>query len=160
MSEEKTPKKKEKKVSQTEKKIKPGSSQGAEKTIKGADQQSKESSAENSVETSSDKSTTINKSASQTSISHFSSVSTNEYRSGWEAIFGSGSGGKKKSAKSLDEVNLPIQLEIQDKDIKEDLRTLLYKAFKSQARRDGISLAKYKKIGVIKYNIDCKVEEK
>jgi len=35
------------------------------------------------------------KSASQTSISHFSSVSTPQYRSGWDHIFGSG----KKSRK-------------------------------------------------------------
>ena len=35
------------------------------------------------------------KSASQESISHFSSVSTPEYRSGWDHIFGSG----KKSGK-------------------------------------------------------------
>lgn len=160
MSEEKKPKKEEKKVNKTETKSKPETSQGAEKTIKGADQQSKESTAEKSVEPSSEKSNTINKSASQTSISHFSSVSSNEYRSGWEAIFGSGKVTKKKNASSLNKVNLPIHIEIRDHDIKEDLRILLYKALKSQARKNGISLAKCKKLGVIKYNIDCNVSEK
>ena len=42
-----------------------------------------------------------NKSASQTSISHFSSVSTDEYRSGWQNIFGEGNNKSKKKSPGI-----------------------------------------------------------
>jgi len=50
-------------------------------------------SVDKSTDKTSDKSVTAPKSASQTSISHFSSVSTDKYRSGWANIFS----GKKTS---------------------------------------------------------------
>jgi len=53
-------------------------------------------SVEKSADKISDKSVTAPKSASQTSISHFSNVTTKEYRSGWANIFG----GKKTSNKT------------------------------------------------------------
>ena len=53
-------------------------------------------SVDNSTNKTSDESVAAPKSASQISISHFSSVSTDEYRSGWANIFG----GKKTSKKT------------------------------------------------------------
>lgn len=101
-----------------------------------------------------------NKSASQSSISHFSSVATDEYRSGWANIFANGKTAKKSKAKKTGSVDLPVSFEIQDEDIKADLRALLYKAFQRQARKDGISLAQLKKSSVIEYRLDCDVSEK
>ena len=48
-----------------------------------------------SADSSAPKSVSPAKSASQSSISHFSSVSTPQYRSGWNSIFGDESGVKK-----------------------------------------------------------------
>ena len=48
-----------------------------------------------SVESSASKSVSAPKSAAQSSISHFSSVSTPQYRSGWNSIFGDGNDTKK-----------------------------------------------------------------
>ena len=98
------------------------------------------------------------KSASQSSISHFSSVSTNEYRSGWESIFG-GKKTSKKKATSVS-VDLPLSLEILDDDIKGDLRTLLYKAFQQKARKEGVSFAQLKKIADIGFSLNCEIVEK
>jgi hypothetical protein len=47
------------------------------------------------------------KSASQSSISHFSSVSTPEYRSGWDNIFGEESNAKKINSKQSAKSDLP-----------------------------------------------------
>ena len=140
MSEAKTPKKEGKKSSKTEKTEPKATSDSAEKP--------------------SSETKTANKSASQSSISHFSSVATKEYRSGWESIFGNKKAGNKASSKQSNTVDLPLSLAIQDEDIKEDLRALLYKAFQRQARKEGISLAKLKKIGDIEYRLDCDISDK
>jgi len=78
MSETKSSKKDTTKVEKTE--SKPASEAG---------------SVDKSTDKTSDKSVTAPKSSSQISISHFSSVSTDEYRSGWANIFS----GKKTSKK-------------------------------------------------------------
>jgi hypothetical protein len=148
MSEAKTPKKEGKKSSKTEKTEPKATSDSAEKP------------SSDSAEKPSSETKTANKSASQSSISHFSSVATKEYRSGWESIFGNKKAGNKASSKQSNTVDLPLSLAIQDEDIKEDLRALLYKAFQRQARKEGISLAKLKKIGDIEYRLDCDISDK
>ena len=52
------------------------------------------------------KSSSPPKSASQSSTSHFSSVSTPEYRSGWNNIFGGGVGAKKMAPEEVSKNNL------------------------------------------------------
>jgi hypothetical protein len=161
MSEEKTPKKESKKVEKKEKKEAVAPSNASDKAADGSSKSATDASADKSSDASSDKTAdktpAPNKSASQTSISHFSSVATKEYRSGWAAIFGSNQSQKKTSTKGAKGISLPVHLEIQDQDIKDDLRSLLYKAFQRQARREGISLAECKKLGAISYNLECNV---
>jgi len=55
---------------------------------------SESGSVDKSKDKSKDKSVAAPKSASQSSISHFSSVATEEYRSGWADIFGGKKAGK------------------------------------------------------------------
>ena len=50
------------------------------------------------------------KSASQSSISHFSSVSTPAYRSGWNSIFGGGTVSKKTKSNTRITDELPIHV--------------------------------------------------
>jgi len=100
------------------------------------------------------------KSASQSSISHFSSVSTPAYRSGWNSIFGAGDSTKKTKSKTSNGDQIPDHFVITDEDIDTELRNILYKSFQRQARRQGVSLAKMKKISVIEYNLECKITDK
>ena len=82
----KTPAKEKKSVKNTEKVDKSGG-----KSV------SETNSIDKSKDKISDKSVEAPKSASQRSISHFSSVSTKEYRSGWANIFSKKKPGKTKS---------------------------------------------------------------
>ena len=149
MSEAKTAKKTESKPKET--------SQTNNKTNNKTDNKA-ETKTDSKTETSSTGAT--NKSASQTSISHFSNVTTKEYRSGWEEIFGKKKKAKKSRAKKAHGVDLPITLDLSDEDIKDDLRALLYKAFQRQARKEDISLAQLKKIADIEYSLVCDLSKK
>jgi hypothetical protein len=160
MSKEKTPKKESKKSNKTEKKDTVVPSDTTDKAANGPDQTSTDASVEKSSEVASEKTAAPNKSASQTSISHFSSVATKEYRSGWEAIFGPNKSQKKLKSKGSKNVILPVNMEIEDQDIKNDLRALLYKAFQRKARKQGISLSECKKNGIINYHLECNILDK
>ena len=99
------------------------------------------------------------KSASQSSISHFSSVSTPQYRSGWEAIFG---GGKKPEATGQDDANeneLPGTLTLQDADISPELRVLLDEAFSLFAEKNGVDFHAMKAKSALKYSIECELSK-
>ena len=100
------------------------------------------------------------KSASELSISHFSSVSSPAYKAGWESIFGKPKSNKKIAAKSANDDQIPDQLTIEDEDIKKELRDALYKAFQKQARKQGFSLAKVKKRVELSYTLKLDIEEK
>ena len=99
------------------------------------------------------------KSASQESISHFSSVSTPEYRSGWDKIFGV----KKDFAETtLDNTKnetknqeVPSKMTLRDADVNAELRALLDEAFEIFARNNGINIGDIKKSTALEYNIDC-----
>lgn len=97
-------------------------------------------------------------SASQSSISHFSSVSTPAYRAGWDAIFGGAKADKKPNARTRDRDDVPDQLAISDEDIDAELRNILYKRFQRQARKQGFSLAKTKKLADIGYRLECNIK--
>ncbi len=100
------------------------------------------------------------KSASETSISHFSSVSSPAYKAGWESIFGKSKAKRKAPSKSAKGDQIPDQLTLEDDDISEELKAALYKAFQKQARKQGVSLAKIKKRVQFSYTLQCDIEEK
>ena len=156
MSETKTPKKESVKAPKAEKKEAKSKSDSAEKSTEGIT----DAKTDAKVDAKTDTASSTNKSASQSSISHFSSVTTKEYRSGWESIFGNKKAVKKTQSSNKDAVNLPTSFELDDEDINEELRALLYKAFQRKARKDGTSLAKLKKTGIIEYRLECEVSEK
>ena len=110
--------------------------------------------------TSGDSTKATPKSASQTSTSHFSSVSTPAYKSGWDNIFGRSKSGEKSALSSADDGYFPEQLTIDDEDIGEELRIALYKVFQKQARKQGVSLAKIKKRVDFSYTLNCDIEAK
>lgn len=100
------------------------------------------------------------KSASQSSISHFSSVSTPAYKKGWDDIFGRSKNGRQSASNSSNGEYIPEKLTIHDVDIDKELRSALYKAFQRQARAQGISLAKIKKQVEFEYILDCNLKKK
>ncbi len=100
------------------------------------------------------------KSAAESSISHFSSVSSPAYKAGWESIFGGPKSRGKGPAKPAKSEHIPDHLTLDDEDIGEELRRALYKAFQKQARKQGISLAKIKKRVEFSYTLQCDVEKK
>jgi hypothetical protein len=100
------------------------------------------------------------KSASQSSISHFSSVSTPQYRSGWNNIFGGGSDVKKTLPEEASETDLPMKLEILDDDVDAILRKILDETFIDLAKKYGINLNGPKSSLCFEYNINCEINEK
>jgi hypothetical protein len=120
----------------------------ADKTVKTADT------------TPADKPKAAPKSASQSSISHFSSVSTPAYKSGWDSIFGAPIAANNSTSKATNREYFPDNFNISDEDIDKELRKILYKAFQKQARKQGYSLSKVKKLADFEYSLDCSLIEK
>jgi hypothetical protein len=100
------------------------------------------------------------KSASQSSISHFSSVSTPAYKEGWENIFGRSKIDRTTASNTDNGGHFPEKLTIHDVDIDKELRSALYKAFQRQARAQGIDLAKINKRVKFEYVLDCNIKKK
>ena len=97
------------------------------------------------------------KSASQTSLSHFSSVSTPEYRAGWQRIFGGGEVNQKEEQEVSNENEFPLQIAIQDTEINAELRSMLYSSLLVQANNQGVNIKKVKNSTSIEYSLQCKV---
>jgi len=159
MSAEKSPKKPAKEAASTEVKkniIEKNADVKKDTTEKNTDV--KKDTTEKSTETTQDSKTTKDKtppkSASQSSISHFSSVSTPAYRSGWEQIFGN----KERVEDNLDDNQDNLQeFSVEDSSIDLDLRSLLYKAFQTEAQKHGFQLDDVNDKSNIVYNLNCKI---
>ena len=106
-----------------------------------------------SADSSAPKSVSPAKSASQSSISHFSSVSTPQYRSGWNSIFGDESGVKKINPDKVRGNDFPKKLNILDYDIDVKLRNALDAAFNDLAKSRDIHLADQKNSLRFEYNL-------
>lgn len=105
------------------------------------------------------KTDTAPKSASQSSISHFSSVSTPAYKEGWENIFGRSKLDQTTASNTDNGDPFPEELTIHDVDIDKELRSALYKAFKRQAIAQGMNLAKIKKQADFEYILNCNIKK-
>ena len=99
------------------------------------------------------------KSASQSSISHFSSVSTPQYRSGWNDIFGGGDV-EKQALDDISKNNFPKKLSILDYDIDLVLRNALDIAFSDVAERRGVSMKDVKGSARLEYHLSCEIKER
>ena len=159
MSAEKSPKKPAKEAASTEVKkniIEKNADIKKDTTEKNTDvkKDTTEKSTETTQESKTTKDKTPPKSASQSSISHFSSVSTPAYRSGWEQIFGD----KEKVEDNLDDNQDNLQeFSVEDSSIDIDLRSLLYKAFQTEAQKHGFQLDDVNDTSNIVYNLNCKI---
>ena len=94
--------------------------------------------------------------------SYFSSVSTDEYRSGWDAVFNDTStkkikGGKRKKRNA--EIDLPLSILLSNDDLNQELNELLKKAVRERAKKDKLPIARLLKRLQIKWYIECKLGE-
>ena len=113
-----------------------------------------------SVDSSTTKSASSPKSAAQSSISHFSSVSTPQYRSGWDIIFGNRNDVKKPLPEEVSETEFPKKVKILDDDVDVNLRKILDETFIDLAKKHGIDLNDSKSSLYFEYDINCEIKEK
>ena len=99
------------------------------------------------------------KSASQSSISHFSSVSTPAYRSGWEKIFGNKSKSEaSKEFSSKTNPELPNEISITNNHIDTNLRVLLQETLELKAKEQGVNLIDEETLNSVEYHVICKIK--
>ena len=94
-------------------------------------------------------------SASQASISHFSSVSTPEYRQGWDQIFATSK--ENKSRRQTTKRALPEHLSLTHRDIDATLLNTLNQAFKALAEKQGYDFGQFDDL--VNYTITCELKK-
>ena len=78
-----------------------------------------------------------NKSASQLSISHFSSVSTPEYRKGWDLIWGSKNSNSKTNS-TIESNKLPNKIVLTNEDLSKKNKLNILSELKSYSKRNNL----------------------
>ena len=95
------------------------------------------------------------KSASQLSISHFSSVSTPEYREGWERIWG-GKNSNDSTKKNIHSNSSVIdKIVLTDQDLSEKLKLEILKELVIYSTENDLDLTKTKNLDVSAINFSC-----
>ena len=135
---------------------------GSENSKKVADEKSP-TKTETSSDNSSSTSTKANKSSAPARpTSYFSSVSTDEYRSGWDAVFNDTSrknikGGKGRERNAT--LDLPLSIMLSNEDLSKELNELLKKAVRKRAKKDKLPIGRLLTRAQIKWNLECKLGE-
>ncbi len=123
------------------------------------------------TETSSDNSSSTSTKTSKSSVparstSYFSSVSTDEYRSGWDAVFNGTSLKKNKDGKGRERnatldlpLDLPLSIMLSNEDLSKELNELLKKAVRKRAKKDKLPIGRLLTRAQIKWNLECKIGE-
>ena len=118
---------------------------------------------ETSSDNSSSTSTKTNKSSAPVRpTSYFSSVSTDEYRSGWAAVFNDTSSKKNKIGKGRERnatLDLPLSIMLSNEDLSKELNELLKKAVRKRAKKDKLPIGRLLTRAQIKWNLECKLGE-
>lgn len=103
-------------------------------------------------------------------ISYFSSVSTDEYRDGWNAIFGKPGGkparanGKAASVAAKRKpaakpANDGIEVSLSARDLTRDEREVLMAAFRRKAKARRIDLDRRARNGKLRLDLTCRVDK-
>ena len=95
------------------------------------------------------------KSASQLSISHFSSVSTPEYREGWERIWGGKKSGDSLKKNSHSNSSLIDEIVLKNKDLSENLKLEILKELVIYSTKKGLDLNKTKDLDINVIEFSC-----
>jgi len=91
-------------------------------------------------------------------ISYFSSVSTDEYRSGWDAIFG-GKNEEAPAPKKARKPKLPATLEISLDELDADARASLEAAVRKRAKKKRLDYDALDAEGRVAWSIACTLQD-
>ena len=87
-------------------------------------------------------------------ISYFSSVSTDDYRDGWDAVFSKKKTPAKRKPKPA-KVRKPAKIELAMTDLDDDLRQQLEAAFRAKAKKKRISYDKLSASATPSWTVAC-----
>ena len=91
-------------------------------------------------------------------ISYFSSVSTDDYRAGWDGVFGGGATKAKPAKRAARKVNkLPMTMTLDTDDLDPVLRDQLDAAFRQQAKKKRLNYDKLSGNGQVSLQVSCRI---
>ena len=93
-------------------------------------------------------------------ISYFASISTDEYRSGWDSVFGKG--GKKLKGATAKQTNkavskLPLTITLYGDDLDDKIREQLEAVFRQQAKKKRLNYDKLSGNGQVTLQVSCRI---
>ena len=106
------------------------------------------------------KNITSTKSASQLSISHFSSVSTPEYREGWDRIWGNNKLNLNKEKVIDDNYTLPVEISLSNVDLSDLTKKTILQELYINANKNNLNLPKLKNLLLKNIEFSCTINIK
>ena len=93
-------------------------------------------------------------------ISYFASISTDEYRSGWDGVFGKG--GKQSKGATTKRTNksvskLPLTITLHGDDLDYNIREQLEAVFRQQAKKKRLNYDKLSGNGQVTLQVSCRI---
>ena len=93
-------------------------------------------------------------------ISYFASISTDEYRSGWDSVFGKD--GKKLKGATAKRTNksvskLPLTITLHGDDLDDNIREQLEAVFRQQAKKKRLNYDKLSGNGQVTLQVSCRI---
>ena len=99
-------------------------------------------------------------------ISYFSSVSTDEYRDGWNAIFGKPApangrtaGARAKRKPAAKPADGGVEVSLSARDLTSDEREVLMAAFRRKAKARRIDLDRRARNGKLRLDLTCRIDK-
>ena len=106
------------------------------------------------------KNITSTKSASQLSISHFSSVSTPEYREGWDRIWGNNKLNLNRDKVIDDNNTLPVEISLSNLDLSDLTKKTILQELYVYANKNNLSLPQFKTLLLKNIEFSCTINIK
>ncbi|MDP6876379.1 MAG: hypothetical protein QF521_22900 [Alphaproteobacteria bacterium] len=95
-------------------------------------------------------------------ISYFSSVSTDDYRSGWDGIFGGGNGKpvrKRSKPVAKRKKNLPATIVLDADDLDQETREQIDGLLRRHARKKRLNYDKLSEKGQVSWHLTCNISD-
>ena len=106
------------------------------------------------------KNITSTKSASQLSISHFSSVSTPEYREGWDRIWGNNKLNLNRDKVINDNNTLPVEILLSSLDLSDMTKKTILRELYVYANKNNLSLPQFETLLLKNIEFSCTINIK
>ena len=106
------------------------------------------------------KTKSTNQSASQRSISHFSSVSTPEYREGWDRIWGNSKLNFNRDKVIDDNNTLPVEISLSNLDLSDLTKKTILQELDVYANKNNLSLPQSKALLLKNIEFSCTINIK